>query len=310
MGRSLYRECAEARKILETAEARAELPATISSLQGPREELMQPAVLEPAIVALEIAYVEELRRRDIRPDVVAGYSLGEIAAFYCAEVITVEEALQIAVLRGRILQKMTRGAWRMAVVSGLPVTDLEAIASKKASGSTLAITAHNAPGHFAIAGEMDAVLRAEVEISSRGGVTIPIEVAGPWHCPVATPAAIEIHKALESFNFRPPKIPLYLSSTGTLVTKTGELCSCLANQICLPILWNEVLDDLWRRGARQSLEVGPGHVLTAFVRRTWPTGQYQARFLERENSGSLARELLPASASSARHTIRPPLTIA
>jgi [acyl-carrier-protein] S-malonyltransferase len=292
MGRALYQTYAEAREILDTAGRLAELPVAGIAMDGPREKLMQPAVLEPAIVALELSYVEELRRRGSRPDAVAGYSLGEIAALYCAEVVTLVDALAISVLRGRILQKAAIGLWRMAAASGLAAVETERIVAEIGAGQALGIAAYNAPGHLAIAGERDAVLRAEAAIAGRGGLTAPIEVAGPWHCSLAASAAIEIQQALEAFHFRPPKIPFYSSMTGALMTAANELRACLAYQICRPVLWNDVLDDLWRRGARRSLEIGPGHVLTGFVRRTWPLNQYQARFLERENGNSLAPELL------------------
>jgi [acyl-carrier-protein] S-malonyltransferase len=297
MGQPLYEASDNASSILQKAEMLAGLPLDRIMKQGPREQLVQPVVLEPALVALQIAYVEELRKAGKHPDVVAGYSLGELAAFYCAEVLSLDDALRIAVLRSRILQKMAGESWRMVTVRGLSLETVEEIVAHIGFLYSIAVAAHNAPRHSAITGERHGVIKAEIKAFARGGITAAVEVAGPWHSALAADCTTEVRAALADFDFRPPKLPLYSSATGGLVTSEKELRRCLAEQISLPVLWNEVLAELWKRGARSSLEIGPGHVLTGFVRRVWPNGWHQARFLERESgSAILCRDLfLPAA---------------
>jgi [acyl-carrier-protein] S-malonyltransferase len=308
MGWPLYEVSGNALSILHKASLLAALPLDQIMKQGSREQLAQPVVLEPAMVALQIAYVEELRRAGRHPDFVAGYSLGELAAFYCAEVLSLDDALRIAVLRSRILQKLAGESWRMATVRGLPLQTVEEIVARIGSIYSVAVAAHNAPGHSAITGERHGVLKAEIKAFARGGLTAAVEVAGPWHCSIAAGCAAEVRAALEQFDFKPPRLPLYSSATGGPVSSAGELRRCLAEQICVPVLWNEVVNELWRQGARKSLEIGPGHVLTGFVRRTWPQGQYQARFLERANGGAvLPPEIFPVRAPRAH--LHPPVSL-
>lgn len=286
MGRALYQLSTTALEVLQRVEALSGLPIGTLASQGPRERLTQPVVLEPAVAALQIAYVDELKKSGARPDCVAGYSLGELGAFYCAEVITREDALNIAVLRSRILQKKVGGPWRMATVRGVPSSTLEGIVARLSPPYALAVGAYNAPGHAAITGETHGVIKAEIEIASLGGVTSVVDVAGPWHSSLALDCVREVRQALQPFNFNEPRIPLYSSATGGLLAGKDNLRDCLAAQIALPVLWNQVLTALWERGVRKSLEIGPGHVLTGFVRRSWPNRGQESRFIERENGSS------------------------
>jgi [acyl-carrier-protein] S-malonyltransferase len=294
----MYQVYPDAAEILSSVDSLSGLNVAKIGMCGPRQELMQPKVLEPAMVALEVAYIQELRKRCLRPDVVAGYSMGEIAALYCADVISLGTALEIAVIRGRILQEVSGENWRMLAVSGLSSAEVETIVANSASGLHLAMTAYNASDHVAIAGDSVAALRAEAALVRRGAVISTVDVAGPWHCPIMSSAADEVRNALQRFEFKPPSIPFYSSSRGAVVRDPEELRRGLAAQICLPIRWQQILEDLWRLGVRSSLEVGPGHVLTGFIGKTWPLGQYQARFTERENGRSLAVELRQHSASA------------
>lgn len=303
MGRALYQLSTTALDVLRRAEAISGLPLGRLAAQGPRDELIQPAVLEPAVAALQIAYVDELKKSGARPDYVAGYSLGELGAFYCAEVITREDALEIAVRRSRILQKMAGGPWRMATVRGLPSSILESIVARLSPPYALAIGAYNAPGHAAITGETHGVIKAEIEIASLGGVTSVVDVAGPWHSSLAADCMTEVRQALQCFDFKEPVIPLYSSMTGGLLAEKDKLRDCLAEQIAVPVLWNQVLTALWEQGVRRSLEIGPGHVLTGFVRRAWPNRGQESRFLERENGSNALPPVLTDHTQQAFHQV-------
>src|SRR5215472_8135932 len=122
MGRWLWETDPVAKEILEAAACHSAIPLRSLMMRGSRIELMRPEVMEPAIIAVQTSYVMTLRRHRILPDVVAGYSLGEIGAMFAAGVFSLEDALRIAVLRGRILQVTadTRD-WRMIAATGLAV---------------------------------------------------------------------------------------------------------------------------------------------------------------------------------------------
>jgi [acyl-carrier-protein] S-malonyltransferase len=288
MGRRLYLGSG-ARAVLQRAERLAGLPLGSIAAWGPREQLLQPMVLEPAVTALQIAYVDELKKSGAQPHCVAGYSLGELSAFYAAGVVSQADALEIAVARGRILQKIAAGAagrWRMTAVRGVSLATLESIVARLSAFYTIAVAAYNAPDQAAITGDTFGVIKAENELAALGGVTSVIDVAGPWHCSLAESCVGEIQEAVRTFTFREPAITLYSSTTGGALAGEEELRRCLAEQIALPVLWNQVLTALWSQGVRSSIEIGPGHALTGFVRRTWPNHGRESRFLERENGGN------------------------
>lgn len=287
MGRWVWSDHSSAQKILAMAELSSGLPLRDTMRIGPSERLMRSDVAEPAITALAIAYVVLLREQGMRPGVVAGYSLGEIAAMFAAGVIELEEALEIATLRGQLLQSAAeRGRWRMIVANGLP--------SGYETGAGTAIAAWNGPSDVTITGEESSVRREEILLIRAGARVGEVSVCGPWHSSLAGEVANALEAKLGGFHFRAPEVPVFLGSTGKCESRPEELRRSLSLQIAVPVLWTGVLDGLWTCGVRESLEVGPGRTLTGFLRRNWSGRAYSAAFLERENgsrSNTLSRKM-------------------
>jgi [acyl-carrier-protein] S-malonyltransferase len=279
---------ADAQKIFDAAESLSGLPLRHAMTRGPIAELTRPDVLEPALVALQIAHVERLRRHDIRPDAVAGYSVGEIAALCAAGVVSRYDALRLAAARGRLLQTLAdRGCWRMATVSRIDCGELTSAIRPLLHTGSVAIGAFNARDHVMITGVDSAVRRAEALAVTREAACAHVDVAGPWHSIIARDIAIEVAALMTSIPFRRPDIPVWLGTIGGREDTPGECRRALADQIWRPVLWTSVLASLWAAGVRRSVEIGPGHSLTGFLRRNWPAGRFVATFLERENGRSI-----------------------
>ena len=278
MGRRLWQSDPVARDVLNRAERLSAVPLQRLMMRGPASELMCPDVLEPAIVAFQLAYVLHLRGCRERPRVVAGYSLGELAALFAAGVLDMGDALRIAVLRGRSLRAVAEaGDWRMIGASG--------VGDDYRTGNEVAVAAWNAPGDLTVVGADPAVRREEQFLLRKGARISDIAAAGPWHCELARTAAIEIGRALRPFDFREPQVPVYLGSTGGCENRPEELRRLLAEQIAAPVRWREVAESLWAAGVRQTIEIGPGRTLTAFLRRNWAGRPCSLRFLERDTEG-------------------------
>jgi [acyl-carrier-protein] S-malonyltransferase len=277
-----------ARELFDMAETLSDLPIRRAMARGPISDLTRPDILEPALVALQIAQVERLRRQAFRPDAVAGYSVGEIAALYTAGVLSRIDAVRFAATRGRLLQSLAdRGSWCMVAVSRIDCGELApAFASLMREGS-FAIGAFNARDHITITGVESAVGRAEALAVTRGAACARLDVAGPWHSMIARDIATDVAALLASISFRVPTIPVWLGTTGAREERPAECRRVLADQLWRPVLWTNVLTGLWAAGVRSTLEIGPGHTLTGYLRRNWPAGRYSAAFLERENGRSL-----------------------
>jgi [acyl-carrier-protein] S-malonyltransferase len=285
MGRVIYDQFPRAREILRQAEALSGLPLREVCLRGPDVRLRQPNVLEPALTALAVSYVELLAGHGVRPDCVAGYSAGEVAALYAAGVVSLTDALRLAVRRGRALQEATTDAGRMVAVAQLPTTAVERVIAGLRSRGHLAVAAWNAVDHTTIVGEEARIQEAARELRALGGVLTDVAVAGPWHCAWVAGAARRVQEAIADMEFRPPRVPVYTSATGEPEDCPERLRHGLAEQIARPVRWRPIVTDLLRLGVRHFVEVGAGRTLYGFLlREARATGiACRAHFVEREN---------------------------
>jgi [acyl-carrier-protein] S-malonyltransferase len=294
MGRGLWERYSEAQVIAEEAEALSGLPLRQIGLLGPIERLRRCDVLEPLLTAISLSYAEILRGHGLVPSFVAGYSAGEIAALGCAGVVSRTDALRIAILRGRLLQGAAEAlSGRMVAAYRIPASAVTSVITELESVGTIAIAAWNAPDHTTIVGDEALVRHAEAELLALDAETAAIDVAGPWHCRLLDRVAGEALRHFEAIRFRPPVVPVYTSASGRIESAPDRLRQCLADQLCVPVLWQAILEDLRRRGVRSFLEVGPGRVLSGLLRRAWTDPEpYEIRTTEGRTGGTKPLEKL------------------
>lgn len=268
MGRDLLRASAAAREVFAEAEEAAGLPLRTLALNGPADRLARPAALEPALAALGVAQLAVMAELGHAPRAVAGYSAGELVALHAAGVLDRAATLRIAALRGRVLERWPgRFPARMAAVYGLTPGRVEAIVGELAARGPIAVAGWNAPDHTTVVGPVLLVEAAERAAREAGGFTTRVDVAGAWHCMAAAEAAARIHEAAGEFEFRAPRIRFLSACTGAPEADPVRLRRCLAEQICTPVRWREVVDGLRSEGHTGFLEFGPGGVLRVLLER-------------------------------------------
>jgi [acyl-carrier-protein] S-malonyltransferase len=269
MGRVLSLVWAPARRLWEAAESLSGLPLRELSWQGPEVELRRPRALEPALAVVSLAHAERLLARSGPPACVAGYSAGDLPALVCAGVLASEAALQIAVVRGRILEEAAGAvASRMVALSRLPAAAAAHLVAQTAQPSQIGVAGWNAPDHVTISGRADLVRALEGRALRLGAEVAEVAVQGPWHCPFAEGAARAVKAALHGVYFLAPQRPVFASASGERVDDPLQLRELLAEQICRPVLWHRTVTQLVDSGVHEFVEVGPGRVLSGFVRRT------------------------------------------
>ncbi|HEX9282710.1 MAG TPA: ACP S-malonyltransferase [Gemmatimonadales bacterium] len=268
MGREVLQVSAAAREVFEAAEDLSELPLRKVMLSGPAERLGRPAMLEPALAALSLAHAAWLADYGLAPDSVAGYSAGEVAALYAAGVLCRVDALRLAVLRGRVLERAAAGpAVRTVALCCVPSRQVADLVRSLESRGPIAIAGWNAEDHTTITGMAEIVCDAERSARALGAVASAVEVGGAWHSPMLAEAAAEVLDWSRDVEFRPPCVPLYAGASGRRESDPDRIRLCVARQICQPVRWRQVLDSLLRNGCTRFLELGPGGVLTSFLRR-------------------------------------------
>ena len=277
LGEQLFSDFATARDILIRASDICGHDLVSLRERGPQIRLDQPQIAEPLICATQCAYVALLQCAHIHPDFVFGYSAGEVAALYAAGCLSLEDALQAAHIRGRILQSYCQPDVRMVVAQGLPIT---AVRECLKAIPEVCVAGFNGHDHCTLVGDVNLMQKATTLLRARGADLAEVNVSGPWHTPKLEAAAREIESELSCLNFKPPSCPLFTSATGATENDPSMLRRQLAQQIALPVLWQPVMETWWSSNIRTVWEIGPGQLL-GMLRRMWTDYRsYSAMSLE------------------------------
>jgi [acyl-carrier-protein] S-malonyltransferase len=264
MGRALLDRFAPAREVLTLAEEISGHPLVELMQRGPESRLTQTDVLQPALVAVSVAYVELLRSCGQEPLAIAGHSLGEIAALYSAGVIGLHDALRLGTERGRFMNEAADGGG-MAAIKDLAPDVIEQILPQV--GGVVVIANYNATGQTVISGELAALDAVTPLIAEAGGTSVRLNVSGAWHSPLVQQAAQKFEAVLDTVEFSDPQCPLVLGATGDVAQSAVEVLEVMRRQIVSPVRWTKVVQTLLALGADKFLEVGPGKVLRGLLRR-------------------------------------------
>ena len=232
-------------------------------LAGGGRALTRTELLEPVLTALTVGIAIELEELRLHAGIVAGHSLGELAACYAAGCMTAEAAVVLGAERGRLMAREAalHPGGMVAVTVTSDAMAQEALACAREHGrADLAV--HNAPDQWVIAGELPA-LRA----IARRYVATPIAVAGAWHSFAMAGCVDELRDAVRMAVTRPLRVPMVCNRTGRMVASADDLPELLALQLTHPVQWVTTMQTLADSGVTETLVAGPGKSLRALVRR-------------------------------------------
>ena len=269
MGRALGEAFPESREVF--AEADAALGFALSALcfEGPEAELQLTANTQPAILATSIAALRPLVARGIRPDWVAGHSLGEYSALVAAGSLSLADALVSVRRRGQYMQEAVPvGTGAMAAILGLELSAVEAACAEAAQGEVVSPANVNSPGQVVIAGHAAAVGRASALCKAKGAKrAVPLPVSAPFHCALMQPAQDRLAPELAALAIGDPVPPL-VNNVDAEVVRDGAACRAgLVRQVSGTVRWQESVERLVREGVTRFVELGPGSVLSGLVRK-------------------------------------------
>ena len=270
MGRALADAYPECRSVFEQADAA--LGESLSQLcfDGPEDRLVLTENTQPAILTVSIAAARLLELRGIRPQIVAGHSLGEYSAHVAAGTFAFADAVRIVRRRGRYMQEAVPvGTGAMAAVLGLASDQVAAACAEAAEGEVVAPANLNAPGQVVIAGTVAAVQRAGERAKARGAKrVIPLPVSAPFHCALMQPAQDRLAPELRALAIVDPARAggRQRRRRGTKTDGPAAI-EALVRQVSAPVRWEDVVGRLASAGVRAYVEVGPGTVLSGLVRK-------------------------------------------
>ena len=272
MGKGLAERFPVARQAL--AEADEALGFALSELcfNGPEADLKLTENTQPAMLAVSVAASRVLAEQSIRPDYVAGHSLGEYSALVAAGALQFGAALKLVRKRGRYMQEaVPAGVGAMAALLKLPEAMLESILAQAEQGEVVSAANLNSPDQIVIAGHAGAVGRA-IELAKAAGVrrAVLLPVSAPFHCALMKPAQERLAADLESTEFRDLDVPLVNNWQARIVRSGNEAREGLYNQVPNPVRWGASIQLLAAEGVTRFIEVGAGGVLTGLLRNINP----------------------------------------
>ena len=268
MGRDVAEKFTNAREVFDEADAALDFPISRMCFEGPEESLKLTENTQPAILATSYALFRILEQRGVRPDFVAGHSLGEYSALVAAGALKLGEAATLVRRRGRYMQEAVPvGVGAMAAVLGLDLAAVQSVCERAAHGQVVSPANLNSPGQIAIAGNREAVERAVVIAKEAGAKrAILLEVSAPFHCALMMPAEERLSHDLDRCSISDLRYPLVTNVDAKIIRTGSEARSALKRQVSRPVRWQEIVQRLLDEGVRTFVEVGPGRVLLGLIR--------------------------------------------
>lgn len=275
MGKEPHDAFASARAAFHEADEAISFPLAELCFRGPEESLKLTENTQPAILAVSIAILRVLEERSMRPDYVAGHSLGEYSALVCAGAITLRDAVRVVRKRGRYMQEaVPPGKGAMAAIIGLEARLVEEACLESSREGIISPANFNSPDQTVIAGEAAAVASASERAKQKGAKrVIPLPVSAPFHCELMAPARDRLKVDLDSMRFEDLRIPLISNVDAAEVSAGEKARESLVRQVCSPVRWVDIVQLLAARGVDKFVEVGPGRVLVGLVRKIVPQAQ-------------------------------------
>ena len=261
-----------AREVFDEADRALGFALSALCFDGSDEQLKLTENTQPALLAVSIAAFRVLAEKGIRPEVVAGHSLGEYSALVAGGSLDLGSALRLVRKRGRYMQEaVPAGVGAMAALLKLPEGKLDAILSEAARGQVVSAANLNSPDQVVIAGHREAVERA-VELAKNAGArrAVMLTVSAPFHCSLMAPAQERLKADLDATEFRDLEIPLVNNWEARLVRAGTEARDGLYQQVPNPVRWMESVRLLAGAGVTHFVEVGAGGVLTGLLRNIDP----------------------------------------
>ncbi len=269
MGKELAERYPEARQVFEDADAALGFSISQLCFEGPEDQLKLTENTQPAILTVSVAVYRILESRGVRPDFVAGHSLGEYSALVAAGALSLSEAIRVVRQRGRFMQEAVPvGQGAMAALLGMSLEAVEKLCEEASQGEILSPANLNSPSQLVIAGSAAAVGRAVLLAPSRGAKrAVPLPVSAPFHCALMKPAEIRLKDELAKIVFQDLKFPLVNNAEARQLTSGREISGSLSRQVCSPVRWTESVQWLMGQGVKLFVEVGPGRVLSGLIRQ-------------------------------------------
>jgi len=267
MGKDHYDNSVFAKKIFEQSNDILGFRISDVMFNGTDEDLKQTNVTQPAVFIHSIIAYKSIDA--IKPDMVAGHSLGEFTALVANGTLSFEDALQLVAVRARAMQKACElNPSTMAAVLSLSDEKVETICAEvqKETGEVVVAANYNCPGQLVISGSIKGIDIACERMKAAGAKrAMVLPVGGAFHSPLMAPAKKELKAAIEETKFHNPTCAVYQNVVARAVMDKDEIKQNLIDQLTGAVRWTQSVQAMIDDGASKFTEVGPGKVLQGLI---------------------------------------------
>ena len=269
MGKELADNYPVARRTFEEADEALGYKLSQLCFAGPEEKLKLTEITQPAILTASVAAWRVLQEKGLKPDFVAGHSLGEYSAHVAAGTLTFADAVRTVRNRGKYMQEAVPvGVGAMAAVIGIELEKVSEILNKAARGEVCQTANINSPEQIVISGHTGAVYRAIKLATARGAKkAVSLPVSAPFHCSLMQRAQDRLAADLSALSFQNPSCPVVCNVDAAVVTSAEASREALIRQVTGAVRWEPSVRLLINKGASLFIEVGPGKVLWGLMRQ-------------------------------------------
>lgn len=267
MGKELYEDIPEVKSFFDTAEALR--PGTLKQMfEGSEEELKQTVNTQPCLFLTDMAAAIALEKEGIIPDMVAGFSLGEIAGLAVSGILPKEDAFKLVTVRGSLMQAAAEKVkGKMAAVLRMDKDELESLCREVG----VFPVNYNCPGQIVVSGSEEKMDTFCEELGNRKVRFVNLPVGGAFHTPYMQSASEGLKRELDEggYAFRTAKRILYSDLNASPYPDIKEdVIDNISGQVSGSVRWEEIIKKMAEDGVDTFIECGPGNTLSGFVKRT------------------------------------------
>lgn len=231
--------------------------------EGTEEELKETKNTQPCLFAMELAAAEVLFNKGVKPDALAGFSLGEVTAATAAGVFDNETGFKLVIKRGELMQKEAeKFDTSMAAVVKLTPEQVQEVCK---GYSDVYPVNFNCPGQITVSGLASQMADFSADVKKAGGRALPLKLKGAFHSPFMEEAAKAFGEELAKADIKKNDITLYSDLTSE--PYTDDVVGLLSRQICSPVLWEKIVRNMIADGVDTFIEIGPGRTLTNMIKK-------------------------------------------
>lgn len=267
MGKELLQIYPEGKLVFQEAEEILGLDLLKLCLTGPEDELRRTINAQPALLTVSWIVTRFLKTNRIRPEVVAGHSLGEYSATLAASVLDYPAALRVVKRRAELMEEASQNSkGAMAAVIGLPASTVASTCEE--IDEIVEAVNFNSPSQTVISGEEKGIDKAMRSLREKGAArVVRLPVSGAFHTALMRGVASKFSQCLDEIDFTQPSCPIVANVDAKYKVTGDAVKEALKRQIDHPVLWEESMKKILRKNIDLFLEVGPGRVLRGLIQR-------------------------------------------